>query len=152
MCSMVLLGLRFGAGSKIYLELREIFLDLPGLAPELDLAFQVLGRSLARNPLFKATTAPDEGNILAAKFQDTTEVIFTVTGIADAVILGMVGNECRQFFTFAHVRATANLALMLGPIGVDPAPDLEEARFVPLGRVGGDLVEDVGQFLVLKNC
>jgi len=115
------------------------------------LAFETLAWAFFGYPLFETATASDKSNVLAAELQEATEVILAISGIADAVILGVIVDERVQFFTFAHIGTATDLALMLGSARINPAPELEESRVVPLGGIGGDRVKDVAQFLVLKD-
>ena len=45
--------------------------------------------------------------------------------------------------TLANVRAAAERAVVLGPVGIDVPSELEEARRVPLCGIGHDFCEEV---------
>ena len=59
-------------------------------------------------------------------------------------VLADIGESGNWFFarTFAHVRAAADLAGVLGTAGVDPATDVEETGWCPMSGVGDDFVEE----------
>jgi hypothetical protein len=114
----------------------------------------------------------DDGSI-PSESHSRTEIIRTISDVDDAIIIRIVVFEeriefltCRECAlvprayrtwatlksTFANVWVAADRAVMLWSVGIDVPSKFEQTRWVPLGRVGDYLSEEVLKPFCLCAC